>query len=364
MSLSPHDVYKALSAPFASVDIEWRVQQSGVKNNRPWAMVLAYITNRAIQNRLDEVFGPMGWRNEYREEAGGVMCGISVWNSEQKEWVTKWDGAEKTDVESFKGGLSASMKRAAVQWGIGRYLYKLESGFAQCFNDKQGKNRGTASDKQTRQKTYFTWNPPALPAWALPDDEQQQIHQQQNHQPHQIHQPQQQVADHQPQQQIVQQTAKSTVEQVNGQYIVRDTPLGQVANRQNQQNKVELQKQLYQQQNPLNEAQQAANALVEQHIQRSNEESQKYQERQEVIAATGQAEQSKINEMAGYPVITPHQMRQLKNVLGQARFSEQGFCQKVGIKRLGMFQADRFNGAITWLQKMASSEQERLHRST
>ena len=122
-------------------------------------MVLAYVTNRAIQNRLDEVCGPMGWRNEYREETGGVMCGISIWCSERKTWGTKWDGAEKTDVESFKGGLSASMKRAAVQWGIGRYLYKLESAFAQCFSGREGKNRGTASDKQTRQKTLLYLEP-------------------------------------------------------------------------------------------------------------------------------------------------------------------------------------------------------------
>ena len=196
---SPIEMAQSLSAPFSSSDIEWRVQHSGVKNNRPWAMVLAYVTNRAIQNRLDEVCGPMGWRNEYREEAGGVMCGISIWCSDRKEWVTKWDGAEKTDVESFKGGLSASMKRAAVQWGIGRYLYKLESVFADCFTGRQGKNRGQAIDKQTRQKTYFSWNAPALPAWALPEGEQQPQQQPQPQpQPHQIHQPQQQVADQQP----------------------------------------------------------------------------------------------------------------------------------------------------------------------
>src|SRR5690606_39028946 len=43
------------------------------------------------------------------------------------EWVTKFDGAENTAVEAVKGGLSDSMKRAAAQWGIGRYLYTLES---------------------------------------------------------------------------------------------------------------------------------------------------------------------------------------------------------------------------------------------
>ena len=33
--------------------------------------------------------------------------------------------AENTDVEAVKGGLSTSMRRAAVQWGVGRYLYRI-----------------------------------------------------------------------------------------------------------------------------------------------------------------------------------------------------------------------------------------------
>lgn len=41
--------------------------------------------------------------------------------------VTKWDGAEDSDIEPIKGGLSDSMKRAAYQWGIGRVLYSLDT---------------------------------------------------------------------------------------------------------------------------------------------------------------------------------------------------------------------------------------------
>lgn len=33
----------------------------------------------------------------------------------------------KIYMESVKGGLPDSMKRAAYQWGLGRYLYKFES---------------------------------------------------------------------------------------------------------------------------------------------------------------------------------------------------------------------------------------------
>ena len=41
--------------------------------------------------------------------------------------LTKWDGAEDSDIEPIKGGLSDSMKRAAYQWGIGRVLYSLDT---------------------------------------------------------------------------------------------------------------------------------------------------------------------------------------------------------------------------------------------
>ena len=167
------DLFSELSKPFPSNDIEWRVQRSGVKNGRVWAMVIPYVTNRAIQSRLDSVFGVMGWKNEYKEISGGFMCGISIRCPDSKEWVTKWDGAEHTKIESIKGGISGAMKRCAVQWGIGRYLYNLEACFADCFTGREGKNRAEAKG-QNGHKTYFTWNPPKLPDFALPDNEKGQ----------------------------------------------------------------------------------------------------------------------------------------------------------------------------------------------
>ena len=150
----------ALKEPFPADHIEWRLQSSGEKNGKVWAICLAYVTNRAIMDRLDDVVGPGNWKNEFREgPGGGVLCGISI--RIDGEWVCKWDGAENTDVEAVKGGLSGASKRAAVQWGIGRYLYDLEEGFAVV--TENGKLRG-----KTKNGTTFRWNPPALPAWALP----------------------------------------------------------------------------------------------------------------------------------------------------------------------------------------------------
>ncbi len=164
----------ALQAKFDPRDIEWRVGRAG-KSERglPYATALAYLTNRAIQQRLDDVVGPGNWRNEYREwhvgDKHGVLCGISI--NVGDEWVTKWDGAENTDIESIKGGLSDSMKRAAVQWGIGRYLYNLEQTFVNIAKDRQPGWNYVRIDNQP-----FYWQTPNLPEWAMPAPSRGQLH--------------------------------------------------------------------------------------------------------------------------------------------------------------------------------------------
>lgn len=116
-----------LSKPFAPEDLEWRLQVTS--RDKTSGLAVPYVTNRAIQDRLDDVVGPENWHNEYQPWHGsgkheGQICGISIY-FEGRGFITKWDGAEDTDIEPVKGGLSDSMKRAAVQWGIGRVLYKM-----------------------------------------------------------------------------------------------------------------------------------------------------------------------------------------------------------------------------------------------
>jgi hypothetical protein len=147
------DVMKQLQAPFDPSDIEWRVGSTTADKTK--GLALAYVTNRAIQNRLDEVFGPFGWQNEFREWKGSSqICGISVWDSTKNQWITKWDGADDSQTEAVKGGLSDSMKRAGYQWGIGRYLYNLPAVWVPI------KQQG---------KSYVIEREPILPDWALPE---------------------------------------------------------------------------------------------------------------------------------------------------------------------------------------------------
>ncbi|WP_182102749.1 Rad52/Rad22 family DNA repair protein [Niallia taxi] len=161
--LTAQEMMERLQAPFPANDIEWRVNRVVKTSNGAKAIVLAYVTNRAIQARFDELFGPFGWKNEYKEwRDKGVLCGISVTLDNGSTWVTKWDGADATNVESTKGGFSAAMKRSAVQFGVGRYLYNLE----EVWVDIKDRGQNYIADNKTGAKGY--WDNPQLPAWALP----------------------------------------------------------------------------------------------------------------------------------------------------------------------------------------------------
>lgn len=164
------ELMKKLAEPFAPEDIEWRIGRDGKKQDGTiWATALAYVTNRAIQNRLDEVFGMFGWRNEYREwKKESQICGLSAYDSEKKEWITKWDGADDTNFESTKGGLSDSMKRAAVHWGIGRYLYDLEENYVTISPTRVPGCKYQAKNDKKNIEAYY-WIPPELPAFAIPN---------------------------------------------------------------------------------------------------------------------------------------------------------------------------------------------------
>jgi hypothetical protein len=161
------NIAKKLQAPFPQDEIEFRVQSCGVsKSGKPWAMVLAYVQARAIQRRLDDVFGWDGWTDEYRSQNNNMICRLGV--RSDGVWVYKENGASETQVEAFKGGISAAFKRVAASgYGIGRYLYDLSESFAECQIDKP-KNMSGWNKAKTKDNKFIYWKTPMLPDWALP----------------------------------------------------------------------------------------------------------------------------------------------------------------------------------------------------
>jgi hypothetical protein len=81
-------------------------------------------------DRLDAVFGIAGWKDEYFAMADGMLkCRLSVKIGD--EWISKEDGgkesAQPDKGDRGKSSFSDSLKRAAVKFGVGRYLYRLKS---------------------------------------------------------------------------------------------------------------------------------------------------------------------------------------------------------------------------------------------
>ncbi len=159
-----------LCAPFDAKDLEWRALHTGISGNgRPWVRCCCYVTARGVQQRLDDVVGAENWATTQPiytpiQSCGGFVVGISIRRGD--EWITKYDGSELPDTEPFKGGISGAIKRAAVNWGIGRYLYDLPESFAR---DVITERRDGYLYAKIDGKAHY-WLPPELPSWALPKD--------------------------------------------------------------------------------------------------------------------------------------------------------------------------------------------------
>ena len=141
------EMFARLRAPFDVELIRWRVG-ARMRSNRNRGQALPYVTARLVQDRLDEVMGPANWRNEFAAApaGGGVMCILSL--RVGGEWISKADIAQQDEVRddahdpdkdreiAVKGAPSDALKRAAVQWGIGRYLYSFDAPWVNLEQEK------------------------------------------------------------------------------------------------------------------------------------------------------------------------------------------------------------------------------------
>lgn len=106
--------------------------------------LLLYKDARADMNILDETIGAENWQRDHKELKGNIYCGVSIYNPELNDWVTKWDSGAESNTEAEKGEASDSFKRACVNWGIGRELYtapviKIPKEKVKLFKNDKGK---------------------------------------------------------------------------------------------------------------------------------------------------------------------------------------------------------------------------------
>jgi hypothetical protein len=118
------ELTEALAAPFDPREVKFK--PAVVSGQR--ALALAYVDARVIQDRLDDVLGVAGWQDEYEcLPDGSVVCRLRLRLGD--EWITKMDvggpSEQPDEGDRRKAAFSDALKRAAVKFGIGRYLYRL-----------------------------------------------------------------------------------------------------------------------------------------------------------------------------------------------------------------------------------------------
>lgn len=123
--------WQALAQPFEPHEVKWRVLRKS-KSNTKYGECIPYVDARNIYQRLDDVVGPGGWQNDVTEWGhGGAVATIRI--KVGSEWLSKSDvgfrveSERQSDEVKVKGDPSDAVKRAAVLWGIGRYLYQSDS---------------------------------------------------------------------------------------------------------------------------------------------------------------------------------------------------------------------------------------------
>lgn len=138
-------IFDALKEPFDPKVISWRV--GSTNGDKTKGIALAYIDARDVMKRLDDVMG-LEWQCRY-PFVGCCEIGIKI----NGEWIWRANGADETNVEGVKGQYSDALKRAAVAFGVGRYLYYLPNVWVAL--KPQGKSHVLAEH-------------PQLPSWAIP----------------------------------------------------------------------------------------------------------------------------------------------------------------------------------------------------
>lgn len=147
------DVQKRLQAPFPAHMVYWKPGSMNKEKTR--ALMMAFVDARGIQDRLDAIC-PDDWSFDAVEVAGArvptVRGTLTVLGISRTDFGEGDPSSEAGN--SYKAAVSDALKRCAVQFGIGRYLYDLP---------KQWVNW----DAQKRQPVQK----PELPEWAKPDHE-------------------------------------------------------------------------------------------------------------------------------------------------------------------------------------------------
>ena len=154
------EIKQQLAAPFHAHYVGWKVQATSKDKTK--ALAVPYVDARAVMDRLDHVAGPENWSDSYRLVSAGdgefaVECTLTLFSVSKADVGTadeKGNGSASSRLAApvAKIAYSDALKRAAIKWGVGRYLRRVH-----------GKWVGYDAKRLTET--------PRLPKWALPEGE-------------------------------------------------------------------------------------------------------------------------------------------------------------------------------------------------
>jgi hypothetical protein len=127
------EISKELTTPFPSTVVKERVMATNA--DKTAGMLASYVDARDVEERLDSAVGAGEWSFSWslidpdRKAVKGTLTILGV----TKEDVGYPNGPE--DKEPLKSAVSDALKRAAVQFGVGRHLYSEETRWVEI-NDK------------------------------------------------------------------------------------------------------------------------------------------------------------------------------------------------------------------------------------
>ena len=145
------DVQRRLAAPFPTHLVAWKPQ--AISKDKKRALMVAYVDARAVMDRLDAVC-PNDWNFQIEVIDGTptptVKGRLTILGVTREDIGEAFDG----DAATLKAAASDALKRCAVHFGIGRYLYDLPLAWVEWDDQK----RRPAQELE-------------LPEWARPEPE-------------------------------------------------------------------------------------------------------------------------------------------------------------------------------------------------
>jgi len=135
-----------LAEPFDPSEIDWKPQATN--RDKTKALAVAYIDARAVAERLDQVVEG-DWAFDWEQGDNGSVKGkLTICGTTRCDVGEPGDGPQG---KTPKAAVSDALKRSAVLFGVGRYLYRLPA-------------QWLAYDESRKKFTQK----PKLPDWAIP----------------------------------------------------------------------------------------------------------------------------------------------------------------------------------------------------